>query len=144
MVIKAEMKESNSIRTIKGQSKGKAKALDICYRISIAFATQAVTEYRFAAELAGGTGKGSPARIAALGLKDWRFDVAIPEYRIAVEFDGGTWNFGRHSRGLGVISDMNKINAATVNGWRVLRYTHTNHTTAQIMADISRLIEAQK
>jgi hypothetical protein len=142
------MKESNSIRTIRGQSKGKAKALDICYRVSIAFDTQAVTEYRFAAELAGGEGKGLRARLAAIGLKDWRFDVAIPEYRIAVEFEGGVWFTGatqsRHSRGKGMISDLNKYNAATVNGWRVLRYTHTNHTTAQIMADISRLIDTQK
>ena len=101
---------------------------------------EAVTEYRFAAMAAGGGGKGLRERLKALGLRDWRFDVAIPEYQIAVELDGGTWIQGRHSRGAGVISDMDKINAATVRGWRVLRYTHTNHSLTQIMADISTLI----
>jgi hypothetical protein len=131
---------SNSTRTKAGQSKGKMKAAEIVYRVSEAFMTQAVTEYRFGAMSAGGAGKGLRARLEALGLRDWRFDIAIPEYMIAVELDGGTWIQGRHSRGGGVISDMDKINAATVRGWRVLRYTHTNHKTTQILADISTLI----
>ena len=101
---------------------------------------EAVTEYRFGAMAAGGGGKGLRARLQLMGLRDWRFDVAIPEHLIAVELDGGTWIQGRHSRGAGVISDMDKINAATVRGWRVLRYTHTNHSLTQIMADISTLI----
>jgi hypothetical protein len=116
------------------------KAAEIVYRVSEAFMTQAVTEYRFGAMAADGAGKGLRARLQALGLRDWRFDIAIPEYMIAVELDGGTWIQGRHSRGAGVISDMDKINAATVRGWRVLRYTHTNHKTTQILADISTLI----
>lgn len=135
---------SNSYRTIAGQSKGKAKAAEIVYRVSEAFMTPVHTEYRFGAMAAGGAGKGLRARLEALGLRDWRFDVAIPEYQIAVELDGGTWIHGRHSRGAGVISDMDKINAATVRGWRVLRYTHTNHKMTQIMADISTLIHETK
>jgi hypothetical protein len=135
-----ERKHDNSTRTKAGQSKGKMKAAEIVYRVSEAFMTQAVTEYRFGAMAAGGAGKGLRARLQALGLRDWRFDIAIPEYMIAVELDGGTWIQGRHSRGAGVISDMDKINAATVRGWRVLRYTHTNHKTTQILADISTLI----
>lgn len=135
---------SNSARTIAGQSKGKAKAAEIVYRVSEAFMTQAVTEYRFGAMAAGGAGKGLRARLEALGLRDWRFDVALPEYMIAVELDGAVWTNGRHSRGAGVISDMDKINAATVRGWRVLRYTHTNHKISQIMADISTMIHETK
>lgn len=110
--------------------------------------TQAVTEYRFGAMAAGGAGKGLRARLDALGLRDWRFDLALPEYLIAVELEGGVWNNGetqsRHSRGKGMISDMDKYNAATVRGWRVLRYTHTNHKLTQIMADISTLIHSTK
>ena len=135
---------SNSARTLAGQSKGKQKAAEIVYRVSEAFMTPVHTEYRFGAMAAGGAGKGLRARLEALGLRDWRFDVAIPEYMIAVELDGGTWIQGRHSRGAGVISDMDKINAATVRGWRVLRYTHTNHKMTQIMADISTLIHSTK
>lgn len=131
---------SNSIRTIRGQSKGKAKAAELCAMIAEVFMTCPVTEYRFAAMIAGGEGKGLRTRLAALGLRDWRFDVAIPEYKIAIEFEGGTWAGGRHVRGLGMISDMDKYNVATVHGWRVLRYTHTNHTTAQIMSHLATLI----
>lgn len=131
---------NNSTRTIRGISKGKRKAAEICYHIATVFNVTPETEYRFAAILSGGTGKGSKERIKAMGLKDWRMDIAIPEYMICIELDGGTWSNGRHSRGLGVISDMNKLNAATVNGWRVLRYTHTNHTLRHIMADVSRII----
>jgi hypothetical protein len=141
---KTQTNPSNSSRTIAGQSKGKQKAAEIVYRVSEAFMTPVHTEYRFGAMAAGGAGKGLRARLEALGLRDWRFDVAIPEYQIAVELDGGTWIQGRHSRGAGVISDMDKINAATVRGWRVLRYTHTNHKMTQIMADISTLIHSTK
>lgn len=53
----------------------------------------------------------------------WRFDYAIPEYRIAVEVEGGVWTGGRHVRPKGFLNDMEKYNAAAVDGWRVLRVT---------------------
>jgi very-short-patch-repair endonuclease len=143
LTMKTPTARSNSARTKAGQSKGKRKAAEICYRVSESFMCEAVTEYRFAAMAAGGVGKGIRARLQLLGLRDWRFDIAIPEHMIAVELDGGTWIQGRHSRGSGVISDMDKINAATVRGWRVLRYTHTNHSITQIISDISTLIHKQ-
>jgi len=56
----------------------------------------------------------------------WRFDVAFVEQKVAVEIDGGCWSRGRHTRGSGYIKDTEKLNAAVVQGWRVLRYcTHT-------------------
>ena len=63
------------------------------------------TEYRFA-----------PPR-------KWRFDFAWPIERVAVELDGGVYSGGRHTRGSGFVKDCEKLNAATVRGWRVLRYT---------------------
>lgn len=53
----------------------------------------------------------------------WRFDFAWPSQLVAVELEGGLWNGGRHNRPRGYIADMDKYNAATVAGWRVLRYT---------------------
>ena len=53
----------------------------------------------------------------------WRFDYAFIKYKIAIEVEGGVWIRGRHSRGKGMIADMEKYNWAVVNGWRVLRYT---------------------
>jgi hypothetical protein len=117
------------------------KADHLCNLISGAFQTNAITEYRFAAMLSGGTGKGSRERIKAIGLSDWRFDVFIPEYGIAIEFEGAIFQNGAHSRGLGILRDINKYRAATVNGYKVLRYTHTHHKYGDILADLARIIE---
>jgi len=134
---------SNSLRTIKGISKGKRAAQELAAQVADVFMVTPVLEYRFAAEIAGGTGKGVQDRVKAIGLKDWRLDFAIPEYKIAVEFEGGTFvkGGGRHNRGMGAINDMAKYNAATVHGWRVLRYTHTHHKLSQIMGDLARIIQ---
>ena len=53
--------------------------------------------------------------------RQWRFDFAWPEHRLALEIDGGSGGFGRHSRPSGMRGDNEKINAATLLGWRVLR-----------------------
>ncbi len=64
---------------------------------------EAVKEYRFHAK------------------RRWLFDYAWPSYRIAVEIDGGQWKKfgGRHNRD----DDRVKINTATSEGWRVLRFS---------------------
>ena len=53
----------------------------------------------------------------------WRVDYAIIDLKIAVEIEGGAYSGGRHVRGKGYIADMEKYNRATLEGWRVLRYT---------------------
>jgi very-short-patch-repair endonuclease len=53
----------------------------------------------------------------------WKFDFAFPDSMLAIEVDGGTWSNGRHTRGSGYQKDAEKLNAATVLGWRLLRYT---------------------
>lgn len=55
--------------------------------------------------------------------RQWRFDFAIPSAKVAIEIDGGCWTGGRHSRGKGMIGDMEKMNTAAIFGWRVLRFT---------------------
>jgi len=56
-------------------------------------------------------------------VRRWRFDVAFPASRVAVELEGGIWVEGGHSRGSGVVKDIEKYNSATLLGWRILRYT---------------------
>lgn len=56
-------------------------------------------------------------------VRRWRFDFAWPAYRLAVEIDGGIFVNGRHGRGLQFSADCEKLNAAVLLGWRVLRYT---------------------
>lgn len=55
----------------------------------------------------------------------WRFDYAWPDKLTAVEIDGGIWRKGggAHSRPSNILRDMEKINAAVLLGWRVLRFT---------------------
>jgi hypothetical protein len=52
----------------------------------------------------------------------WRFDYAIPSLKIAIEYEGNTFGESRHTKGVGYASDTCKYNAATLLGWKVLRY----------------------
>lgn len=55
--------------------------------------------------------------------RQWKADFAWPEARLLVEVDGGVFTRGRHTRGTGYIKDCEKLNAAVLAGWRVLRVT---------------------
>ena len=58
--------------------------------------------------------------------RKWRFDFAYPDIKLAIEVEGGIWIQGRHSRGKGMLADMEKYNWATIHGWRILRYAQNN------------------
>ena len=73
------------------------------------------TEYRF-----------SPPR-------RWRFDYVWIVPRVALEVEGGIWIRGRHSRGAGMLKDMEKYNHAVIQGWRVLRCTPDTLCTRETM-----------
>jgi very-short-patch-repair endonuclease len=75
--------------------------------------------------------------------RKWRADYAIPEYKILIECEGGSWAAGRHVRGQGYENDCEKYNAATVDGWRVLRYTTTmiNRNLDAIIKDVAAIIK---
>lgn len=51
----------------------------------------------------------------------WRIDFLIGD--LAVEVEGGVWSGGRHTRGSGFLGDMEKYNALTMAGYRILRFT---------------------
>lgn len=56
-------------------------------------------------------------------IRKWRFDLAYPEHLIGIECDGGIYTQGRHTRGAGFEADMEKLNAAALLGWCVLRFS---------------------
>ena len=64
--------------------------------------------------------------------RKWRIDCAFVAQKLAVEIDGGIWTRGRHSRGAGVVKDMEKYAALAAAGWRVIRCTpqHVMNGTA--------------
>lgn len=53
----------------------------------------------------------------------WRFDFAIPAALLAIEVDGGMFAGGRHGGQPSVVRDLEKLNAAAMLGWRILRVT---------------------
>ena len=53
--------------------------------------------------------------------RKWRFDIAWPAWGVALEVEGGVFTGGRHSRGAGMVKDMEKYNTAAIHGWTVLR-----------------------
>ncbi len=79
-------------------------------------------EYRIAREVVGNA-PGIRQRLAAKGIKDWRFDFAWVKSKIAVETEGGTWVHGAHVRGKHFRSDCEKYNFAQSLGWKVFRFT---------------------
>jgi hypothetical protein len=59
---------------------------------------------------------------------------------ILIEIDGGIWAGGRHTRGAGFVGDMEKLNAAAILGYRVLRYQPKDckgSGLAMILADVT-------
>lgn len=70
-----------------------------------------------------------------------RFDLAWPDHRVAVEVQGGIWTQGRHSRGKGMLADMEKFNNATLTGWRVLLVTPDQLCTTATMDMLRQLLE---
>jgi very-short-patch-repair endonuclease len=63
----------------------------------------------------------------------WRFDFAWPPEDVALEVEGGVWIAGRHSRGAGMVNDMEKYNTAALQGWRILRVTPKDMENGQAM-----------
>ena len=73
--------------------------------------------------------------------RKYRFDCANPDKKIAIEIEGGLWLQGRHNRPLGMIQDMDKYNAAVVEGWKVLRYSPDTIRKSpwKLIADVRKL-----
>lgn len=56
--------------------------------------------------------------------RKWRWDICWPTEKVAVEMDGGIFTKqASHSSISGILRDMEKHNAATILGWRTLRYS---------------------
>jgi very-short-patch-repair endonuclease len=66
--------------------------------------------------------------------RKWMADFAWPTDAILVEVDGGTWNKGHHITGQGFEDDCEKINAATLDGYRVYRFTGKMVTDGRAIA----------
>ena len=66
-------------------------------------------------------------------VRRWRFDLAFLENKLAIEIEGGVWIRGRHTRGSGFISDIDKYNNAVLLSWKVLRFTPNDVKTGKAL-----------
>jgi very-short-patch-repair endonuclease len=76
--------------------------------------------------------------------RKWRVDMAVfsGNLKVAVEIEGGTYTDSRHRSSTGFLKDIEKYNQLTMNGFLLLRYTHTDHTNSEILEDLSKILEA--
>jgi len=72
----------------------------------------------------------------------WRIDYAIVDKKIAIEVEGGAYTQGRHTRPMGFIGDMEKYNALTVQGWRLIRVQPKDLVTVKTLNMIKSTINA--
>lgn len=70
----------------------------------------------------------------------WRIDLAFPDYRVGVEIQGGGWINGRHSRGLGMEADAEKMAEAILRGWRIFTATPRQVKKGVVVSWLQRLI----
>jgi very-short-patch-repair endonuclease len=73
--------------------------------------------------------------------RKWRFDFAYPERKIGIECEGGTWAKSRHTTGSGYRGDCEKYNAASILGWRVLRFTRDMIESGEAIETIRQVLE---
>jgi len=75
----------------------------------------------------------------------WRADFAIAQSdderrTLLIEVDGGSWIGGRHTTGAGFEADCEKLNAATLAGYRVLRATPAMVNDGRALALIEKAL----
>lgn len=74
----------------------------------------------------------------------WRFDFAWIDRKLAVEIDGGTYVNGRHNRAAGFQADCEKMNAAAMAGWRVLRFTGADVKSGAAVDTVAQVLKFEK
>lgn len=71
--------------------------------------------------------------------RKWRFDWVIQSKKIAIEYNGIMSKKSRHTTIGGYSGDMEKINAAQMEGYTVLQYTPLNYLN--LVTDLKELLK---
>lgn len=74
----------------------------------------------------------------------WRFDFAFVPKLLAVEVEGAIFTGGRHSRGAGMMADMEKYNTAATMGWTVLRVAGPHITSGEAVEWIKQTLKGRR
>lgn len=77
--------------------------------------------------------------------RQWRFDRAWPAVKLAVEVEGLVYQGGggRHQRPAGFTADVEKYNAAALDGWMVLRFTPPQIIRGEAVRTIRAALKAR-
>ena len=92
------------------------------------------------------TAAGLPAferEVCAIPGRKFRFDFAWPAYKLLVEVNGGTFTRGAHSTGVGIERDMEKLDLATLAGWRVLQVSAKMVRSGVAVEMVRQALEAE-
>lgn len=93
---------------------------------------------------AAGLAGGMERELCPVQGRRWRVDFAWPARRLVVEVEGGIWTGGRHSRGAGFESDVEKYGRLTADGWTVLRVTAHVIRSGQALQWIEQILGAKQ
>ena len=105
-------------------ARGGSKAEEnLAFALSVMEVCQPIREHRFHAK------------------RKWRFDFAWPDHKFAVEVEGVTYEGGRHQRVEGFIADLDKYEAAMLDGWVVYRCSGKQINSGRAVEVISTMLD---
>ena len=73
--------------------------------------------------------------------RKWRFDFAFPAIKLGIEIEGLSRHISRHVTFTGFREDCAKYNAATLLGWRMLRYSTEMVIRGDAINDVVKYLE---
>lgn len=73
--------------------------------------------------------------------RQWSADRCWPEPMLILEYEGAVYLNGRHTRGEGFENDIEKYNAATLMGYRVLRATDNTVRSGAAAAAVMQALQ---
>lgn len=76
--------------------------------------------------------------------RKYRADFCYPDVRLLIEVEGGVYGTGGHSTGHGITRDIEKGNAAVLEGYRVIRCTGEHVTSGVCLQWIEQALEWQE
>lgn len=79
---------------------------------------------------------------AAIEGRKWRWDFCCPRARLLIECNGQIWHKGGHSSGRGLTRDAEKLNAATLAGFRSLVFTREMIESGEALRTIEQALTA--